>query len=337
LQTDGFVQTDFSGTPAWAVSGGNLTMTGGSGSLWKSSANPDPTGALPAGHAWLAGSLTMQSVIHRDASSTTTGIFIGGLTVLYADWASGQYRIRQVDSVGHPNSSTGAITGVTAHDGDTLAICAQQTGANPPNNSTISVTYIVNGVPVATNSFGGIAGTLVASSPTQTSGLWGQQAGQWGTSFLQCGSTCPTSPTTPRCPLINGCVCPHIPSGYTFTLSGVGASICFSAFNNLTLEMTLQISNPQFCNYFLASNGFQFFFNISTTYVIQPNGQWPNCNTDTVVSFSATTTLFGNCGFEYAEHLANFTGPCSSFTLPLTSNNLPGFNLPPTITLGPVG
>src|SRR5580704_656479 len=114
IVTDGFTQTDFSGSPSWTVSGNHLAMGGGSGSLWKQTLSPDPTGTLPPGHGWVSGSLTIQSVIYKDPSALTTGIFIGGLRAFYADWSVGAYRIIAVDQAGDCGGATSGIVGSSA-------------------------------------------------------------------------------------------------------------------------------------------------------------------------------------------------------------------------------
>jgi hypothetical protein len=349
IAADGMTQTDFVGTPTWTVASGHLKMNGGAGSLWKQSLSPDPTGLLPTGHGWVSGSLLMQSVIYKDVSSQTTGIFVGNLAGFYADWTTNTYRTVLCDIFGSGNGGGGILASAPApKDGDTLAVCAIPIGnAQPPGfaNAKIQVTYLVNGDPVGTATITGPDGSnpaqLAQKSASQNAGMVGTTAGQWGTSFLQCGTGCPTTSTPPSCPE-TVCCQGQVPIAYKVTLSG-GTGGCWSSLNGFTVESLggtwaaspCQIDNEVEFNAPGGSGIGGVNFEMQTTYT---NGTWPTCSTNTVIALLILLTGVSGCSGQASWQLSipNFNGDCGSFTLPLVSDQSTPAGAPPSVTLIPV-
>jgi hypothetical protein len=187
-----FQETDFSGSPTWSITANRLTLANGSGTLWKSSPNPDPTGKAKTGHLWTSGAATIQAVCWKSVSSLQSGVFIGGGRVFYADWSLGQFFHAPCDSTGHVTGALAQVVGTPA-DGNTLTICVQRM----PSGS-FNIAYSINGNVTATET--GVALSGLTSGATFNSGFWGSQAAQFGQSSVVCGTSCPTMSSCNVCP-----------------------------------------------------------------------------------------------------------------------------------------
>jgi hypothetical protein len=190
--TNQFQQTDFNGTPTWSISAFRLTMVNGSGSLWRSSVNPDPTGKAASGHLWTSGAATIQAKCWKSNSTSQAGVFIGGGRVFYADWAQGTFFHSSCDAHGNANRPPVQVPGAPV-DGNVLSICIQRI----PSGS-FNIAYSINGSVTATEI--GVPIPPLTTGSTFNSGFWGTQAAQVGLSSVVCGTSCPTTDSCTACP-----------------------------------------------------------------------------------------------------------------------------------------
>ncbi|HEV3303043.1 MAG TPA: hypothetical protein VG055_25550 [Planctomycetaceae bacterium] len=158
-------------------------MNGGSGTLWITTANPDPTGT--GAGLWTAGSATVQAVCWKAASVQQEGVFIGNGRVFYIDWTSTQYVQQACDAHGNASGPATQITG-TPKSGDTLALCIAAL-----KDGKFTISYSINGKVAASETEVSLPG--LTTGPTFNSGFWGVQAAQFGIASLVCGTGCGTA------------------------------------------------------------------------------------------------------------------------------------------------
>ncbi len=192
--TNQFQQTDFNGSPTWSISGNRLQMTGGSGSLWRASPYPDPTGKAASGHSWATGAATVQAVCWKNASAQQSGVFIGGGRVFYADWVQQAFFYSACDSTGHATGNATKIPG-TPTDGVLITLCVQKLAAG---TTSFNTSYSINGNVAATET--GVSPSALGSGSEFNSGFWATQASTFGTSSMVCGTSCPTTSSCNICP-----------------------------------------------------------------------------------------------------------------------------------------
>ncbi|HEV8004029.1 MAG TPA: hypothetical protein VGP63_29455, partial [Planctomycetaceae bacterium] len=170
-------------------------MTGGDGSLWKTTAVPDPTGKLPDGHTWQTGAATVQTTCWSSGNVSKEGVFIGENgdgRVFYIDWTLQQYFEAACDGNGVVKGGANRVFSATApKTGDILALCIE---AQP--SGMFNVAYSINGKVAGTES---VALPGLTTDPSMNSGFWGIGGALFDDAFLNCGLSCAAAAACSNC------------------------------------------------------------------------------------------------------------------------------------------